>query len=297
MASTKSVAGAGYGNPYVDSLIWGGAVWDTKTGPITYSFAGSEDFYARYFHSGYLDFTIWDKLDGWSAKEKGAFQAVMDLYAGVCNVTFGEATSATDANLVWWQKSVDSAYGVHEIPSSQSWGFFNYKITPSWGAFDVGGHGRKTIIHELGHALGLAHPHDGGTRADATTFPGVALDAADDFGTGKMNQTIWTVMSYNDGRDPDPVTDIYGNQGGLGALDIAALQKLYGANMETATGDDVYRLPGSNRTGTGWSCIWDAGGTDTISAAGSPRPSISIYAPQPSAAARGPVASSRLLTT
>ena len=29
----------------------------------------------------------------------------------------------------------------------------------------------------------------------------------------------------------------------FGAFDIAALQKIYGANMTTATGNDVYTLP------------------------------------------------------
>jgi serralysin len=31
----------------------------------------------------------------------------------------------------------------------------------------------------------------------------------------------------------------------------------------------VYRLPSANHAGTGWLCIWDAGGSDTLSAAGS----------------------------
>ena len=71
-------------------------------------------------------------------------------------------------------------------------------------------------------------------------------------------------MSYNTGWDEAGSNLAYGNQGGLGAFDIAALQALYGANHATGAGDNTYDLP----TGTtGWSCLWDAGGTDTIAAA------------------------------
>ena len=47
-------------------------------------------------------------------------------------------------------------------------------------------------------------------------------------------------------------------------LDVAALQWIYGVNSEHATGSNVYRLPTSNKEGTGWKAIWDAGGNDRI---------------------------------
>ncbi|MBF9231853.1 M10 family metallopeptidase C-terminal domain-containing protein [Microvirga sp. BT350] len=72
-------------------------------------------------------------------------------------------------------------------------------------------------------------------------------------------------MSYNAGWNQAPRSSAYGEQGGLGALDIAALQALYGVNTATALGDDVYDLPSQNTVGTGWTSIWDAGGIDTIS--------------------------------
>jgi serralysin len=84
-------------------------------------------------------------------------------------------------------------------------------------------------------------------------------------GEHDLNQTVYTTLSYYGGLSSVPATDAYGNQGGLGAFDIAALQALYGVNMATATGDNVYALPTQNARGTGWSCIWDAGGNDTIS--------------------------------
>jgi Ca2+-binding RTX toxin-like protein len=125
------------------------------------------------------------------------------------------------------------------------------------------------MIHELGHGLGLGHPHDGGLEDDRTQFPGVpdTYYNPDQHSTGEhgLNQSIYTVMSYFPGLETVPATLAYGNQGGLGAFDIAALQKIYGANMSTATGDNVYVLPTQNAKGTGWSCIWDAGGIDTIS--------------------------------
>lgn len=79
------------------------------------------------------------------------------------------------------------------------------------------------------------------------------------------------MMSYN--FDPSWVlsgsTDTYGQSMTPMALDIAALQVIYGANTTHRVGADTYRLPQQNTTGTGWSCIWDAGGVDTISNSGS----------------------------
>ena len=78
-------------------------------------------------------------------------------------------------------------------------------------------------------------------------------------------------MSYIEGWDqvpPFPPGPDYGTQGALGAFDIAAMQALYGTVAHNA-GDDTYTLPTANAPGTGWSSIWDTGGNDTISNAGS----------------------------
>ena len=75
-------------------------------------------------------------------------------------------------------------------------------------------------------------------------------------------------MTYNDGWTGQPSKSVdWGYEKGPGAFDIAAIQALYGANMSYHTGDDIYLLPTANVSGTGWTTIWDAGGTlDTIEA-------------------------------
>src|SRR5262249_1961830 len=80
-----------------------------------------------------------------------------------------------------------------------------------------------------------------------------------------LNPGIWATMGCNDGWDNvPPVSDAYGWQCGPMAFDIAALQVLYGANTTYHTGDDDYKLPMTNGTGTFWSCIWDAGGSNDV---------------------------------
>ena len=44
MATFKNIPGSGYGNPYVDSLIWGGNMWDQSQEPILISLAGENDY-------------------------------------------------------------------------------------------------------------------------------------------------------------------------------------------------------------------------------------------------------------
>ncbi|WP_448659538.1 M10 family metallopeptidase [Sphingomonas sp. CJ99] len=155
--------------------------------------------------------------------------------------------------------------GYHFTPGTNDLGGFFNNAHPTFTAASLvrGGYAFLTILHEIGHGLGLSHPFDG-----PATFPGVGDDPFN-FGEGGLNQGMWTVMSYNDGLEGRyPPGFGYGWSGAPMAFDIAAIQHLYGANMATGAGDDVYVLPGANGAGTYWSAIWDAGGIDVLSAQG-----------------------------
>jgi serralysin len=263
------VQGAGYGNPYVDSLVWGGTAWNAASGPIKVWFGQSGDFAAASAVHGSSDIlTSSASIKNWTAAEKAAFDYATQIYEGVCGLTFELAGSAAEADIVWWKTSLGGdTLGLHELPDKdQIWGYFDPAV-PSWSSLYFGGDGLNTVMHEFGHGMGLAHPHDGGTSGDATNFPGVTDPYA--VGPNGMNQGIWTVMSYNPGWAETGYDLSYGNQAGLGAFDIAALQALYGKNMEAGRGSDVYTLPTWNLKvdERGWFCLWDAGGRDTITAA------------------------------
>jgi len=215
-----------------------------------------------------------------------AFWTALDNYSAVANITFNEVTpsesssTSNPTDIIWYLGTDNdfgfdsSSLGSHEVPDGYwaslgygDWlsGFFNTSHS-SWSNLTTGSFGYVTIIHELGHAMGLAHPHDGGYSE--ILFPGVS--SSGDTGDNALNQGIWTTMTYNDGWTIEPTSQYdYGWQMTLMAFDIAALQAIYGANTSTNTGNNNYILPTINQLGSGWSCIWDASGIDTISNAGS----------------------------
>jgi len=277
MAGVRTgVPGRGYGNVFVDALIWGGTAWDLAKGPVTYWFGGPSDrpaVAAAAQGSEYL--VALSQLGTWSADEIATFKAGLAVFSSVSGLTFAEAPSPTQANLLWIQYDFgDGTLGTQDPPGpTPSFGFFNDRDV-SWHYLKPGGDGRDTIMHELGHGMGLAHPHDGGENADATRFPGVAPYDGYDTGTADLNQGIFTVMSYNTGWNEAPHNLAYGAQSGLGAFDIAALQALYGANRTFHAGNNTYVLRMSNGEKTGWSAIWDAGGIDTITAGSSKRDAV-----------------------
>lgn len=273
MASqTELTLGSGYGNPYVDSLVWG-SQWSTSTtyvgqfsvfDPVVveYEFFGDDAYYSGY------------KFYAWAPAQVDQFTEALSTFEHVCNLRFSPANDVADLYFLQLDSNFfgdTNTLGLCEIPDAESdpnLGLFNRSAT-EWSDLHPGSAGFYVLIHELGHGLGLAHPHDGGTGDSPSKFPGVTGPWS--LGENQMNQGIWTVMSYN--FAPCLIgyesTDAYGHSMTPMALDIAALQAIYGANTGYRTGADTYLLPLANDSGVGWSCIWDAGGNDMISNLGS----------------------------
>ena len=111
-----------------------------------------------------------------------------------------------------------------------------------------GSYNFTTLIHEIGHAMGLAHPHEGGAQT---------LQAG-------LDHSNYTVMSYE-----DPSWAYFGSGSSriftisesLMVYDIQALQYMYGANNNYNAGNTKYEFdPAKPNSLT----IWDAGGEDLL---------------------------------
>ncbi len=146
------------------------------------------------------------------------------------------------------------------------------EVNISQGALTTGSYGSHTLIHELGHSLGLSHPGAYNGSA-ATTYDAMAEYAQDSH--------QYTIMSYwsgqNTGALPMNWSLLRANYVQTPMLhDILTIQAKYGADPTTRSDDTTYGFnSNAGRDVFDFSVnpypylsIYDAGGNDTLDLSG-----------------------------
>jgi Ca2+-binding RTX toxin-like protein len=199
------------------------------------------------------------------------------LWAEVANITFvrvadlGEYTNSATMLFSNYTSGAGDASAFAYYPGASAnagdvW--VNFSLETNNSNLVEGEFGPHTISHEIGHAIGLAHPgnYDASDGVEPS-YPSSAVYWQD--------SRMYTVMSYFGSAGPGGSLNAFSS--GPQLHDIAATQLLYGANMNTRTGDTVYGFNSNTGhehftiTADGQSpvfSIWDAGGNDTINFSG-----------------------------
>jgi serralysin len=187
-----------------------------------------------------------------SSSDRPFFVSALHKWSSVTNLQVVETADTTSS-----VGDIRAAYtaGNGATLSLQAWAYppaasslagdiwFNALGTSATSVWTPGSYANFTIIHELGHALGLKHPFSGSPVLSAS-----------------WDSQIFTVMSYTAlAGVPNSTLSFYPTTPML--LDVAALQYLYGANYGWHNGADTY-IYGDSTTYN--ETIWDGGGDDTI---------------------------------
>ncbi|MCB8820375.1 M10 family metallopeptidase [Microvirga rosea] len=258
MTGTVSVGRTGYQD--IDALF-SGRMWNTQN--LTYSFPTNASFFGPAYGLG-------EPQDGFralSTQQMAATAAVLGSIVEVTNLTFSpiQESATTHATL---------RVAMSDMPSS-AWTYTPSEFSEAgdtWlgtanGWYDaprLGNYGYYTLLHELGHALGLKHGNE--------TEEYGALPYAHD----SMEYSVMTYRSYVGAAGQYVENETWGFAQSLMMNDIAALQRMYGANFNSHAGNTTYQFdpfsgqtfidgegqgtPGANRV---FETIWDGGGIDT----------------------------------
>ena len=194
-----------------------------------------------------------DDANGWAAMtstQQSRVQLAFTYISSVLGLSFTQTSVADASNTITFANNTQtdsSGYARYPYAASLGSDLFldNSTGSPSNAALKDGTYGALTLIHEIGHTLGLEHPGNYNAGGGSSNAP---------YLTGTEDSTTWTVMSYTDYSDQYYLS--------FSPLDIAALHYLYGPSTSARITDDTYQV-----STTTSNFIWDGAGKDTITVA------------------------------
>jgi Ca2+-binding RTX toxin-like protein len=224
---------------------------------VTYGFPTREADYAR----GEWEEEIAAGMEALNLQQQRAVRTIVDGIADLTNLDFYMGSPETADLRYALSNSPETAFAAYPGPGIGGDSWYNRL---DYGSPKAGNYDWLGFLHETGHALGLKHPHEA---------PAVSID---------RDMLAYTVMSYRSfATAPLDETGGYTNETWgfpqtYMMYDIAALQRLYGADFTFNSANTTYRwnpdtgafmidgevewTPGANRV---FMTIWDGGGTDT----------------------------------
>jgi len=126
----------------------------------------------------------------WTAYEIAQAMAALATFSTFTPLTFTQVGTSTGAEMVLSLTDLQGALGYFQVGTP--YGFFDPAGAGWSDGLAQGGYGFITLIHEFGHGLGLAHPHD--TGGGSTIISGVSGPFIS-YGYFSLNQGIFTMMS------------------------------------------------------------------------------------------------------
>ncbi len=259
MPAVKTVMPSG--NAAIDGLLTG-QKWGVTS--LTFGFPLTASSYGLNYGSGENT----SLLAALNAAQQEAVRTVLTLYADVVPLAFRESLDLIllSPDLRFGESSsMQTAWGYGPQTRAEG-GDVWFSNNGTYDAPTVGTYAFDIFLHEIGHALGLKHPHE--TSGAFKMLP------------ASRDSVEFTVMSYRSFVGASTSAGLGGEFYGLPQTpmmdDIAALQYLYGADYSTRPGNTVYAwrpesattfidgkaaiVPGGPRV---FLTIWDGGGVDT----------------------------------
>jgi serralysin len=235
--------------------------------------AGYSPFSAAQKAAAISAIQLWDDLIPLTFKNVGD-QKTSDWAKNNATILFANTTTGPAQAWAYYPGG-DKQY--HRV-SSDVW-TADPNVNPSNGEFGFGQYGRTTLVHEIGHTLGLSHPgdynfsddNDGDGQPDPITYAGDAQYFQD--------SQEYTIMSYFGAWETGGAPIDWRYSGGFfydnspqGPMlhDIFAIQQIYGKDMTTRVTDTTYGFHSTagndmfdfTKNPLPFYAVYDAGGTN-----------------------------------